>query len=171
MLTVIYTRKSRADEDAVSIEETLARHKETLLAFAARQSDLEISKIYEEVVSGDSLYARPRMLELLQAAENGEFEAVLCMDIDRLGRGATSEQGLILETFKAHDIKIITPRKVYDLNNELDEEYAEFETFMARRELKTIKRRLNNGTMKSLSEGCWLTVAPYGYNNTKGGKK
>ena len=171
MLTVIYLRKSRADEDAETVEDTLRRHKETLLEFAARHGELTISRIYEDVVSGDSLYARPAMLELLQAAEKDEFEAVLCMDIDRLGRGATSEQGIILETFKGHGIRIITPRKVYDLNNELDEEYAEFESFMARRELKTIKRRLHNGTMKSLEEGCWLTVAPYGYKQARVNKK
>lgn len=171
MLTAIYLRKSRADEDALTVEETLRRHKETLLEFAARQPDMQIYQIYEDVVSGDRLYARPQMLRLLEDAENELFDAVLCMDIDRLGRGATSEQGLILETFKNHDIRIITPRKVYDLNNDIDEEYAEFESFMARRELKTIKRRLHNGTLKSLQEGCYLVNAPYGYKNCKVNKK
>lgn len=171
MLTAIYLRKSRADEDALTIEDTLRKHKEILLNFVSLHPEMRIYKIYEDVVSGDSLYARPQMLQLLQDAEEELFDSVLCMDIDRLGRGATSEQGIILETFKAHDIKIITPRKVYDLNNDLDEEYAEFESFMARRELKTIKRRLHNGTLKSLSEGCWLTVAPYGYKNCKVNKK
>ena len=171
LLTAIYLRKSRADEAAETIEDTLRRHKETLLEFVSRQPNMEICKIYEDVVSGDSLYARPQMLKLLADAETGKFNAVLCMDIDRLGRGATSEQGIILETFKEHNIKIITPRKAYDLNNDIDEEYAEFESFMARRELKTIKRRLHNGTLKSLSDGCYLSNAPYGYKNTRINKK
>ncbi len=171
MLTAIYLRKSRADDSDESIEETLRKHHETLLAFASKNPLMQISEVFKEVVSGDSLYARPEMLRLLQAAENKAFEAVLVMDIDRLGRGATSEQGIILETFKYHGIKIITPRKVYDLNNELDEEYAEFETFMARRELKTIKRRLHNGTLKSVQEGCYLVNAPYGYKNCKVNKR
>lgn len=169
--TAIYLRKSRADETSETIEDTLRRHKETLLEFVSRQPNMEICEIYEDVVSGDSLYARPQMLKLLSDAETDKFNAVLCMDIDRLGRGATSEQGIILETFKTHNIKIITPRKVYDLNNDIDEEYAEFESFMARRELKTIKRRLHNGTLKSLSEGCYLSNAPYGYKNTRINKK
>ena len=160
LLTAIYLRKSRADEEAVTVEDTLRRHKEILLAFAEKQPNMTIYAIYEDVVSGDSLYARPQMLKLLADAETEAFNSVLCMDIDRLGRGATSEQGIILETFKNHNIKIITPRKVYDLNNDLDEEYAEFESFMARRELKTIKRRLHNGTLKSISEGCYLVNAP-----------
>lgn len=171
LITAIYLRKSRADEQAESVAETLRRHKETLLEFVSKQPNMQIYNIYEDVVSGDSLYARPQMLKLLEDAEAEKFNAVLCMDIDRLGRGATSEQGIILETFKEHYIKIITPRKAYDLNNDLDEEYAEFESFMARRELKTIKRRLHNGTLKSISEGCYLPPAPYGYKNARINKK
>ena len=171
LITAVYLRKSRADEQAETVEDTLRRHKETLLEFASKQPNIQICHIYEDVVSGDSLYARPQMLKLLEDVENEKFNAVLCMDIDRLGRGSTSEQGIILETFKNHYIKIITPRKVYDLNNDLDEEYAEFESFMARRELKTIKRRLHNGTLKSISEGCYLPPAPYGYRNVRVNKK
>lgn len=171
MITAIYLRKSRADSNDESVKETLRRHEETLLEFVKKNPNMKIYDTYKEVVSGDSLYARPQMLRLLRDAENEKFDSVLVMDIDRLGRGATSEQGIILETFKYHCIKIITPRKVYDLNNELDEEYAEFETFMARRELKTIKRRLHNGTLKSIKEGCYLANAPYGYKNCKISKK
>lgn len=171
LITAIYLRKSRADEEAVTVEDTLRRHKEILLAFAEKQPNMTIYAMYEDVVSGDSLYARPQMLKLLSDAETEVFNSVLCMDIDRLGRGATSEQGIILETFKNHNIKIITPRKIYDLNNDLDEEYAEFESFMARRELKTIKRRLHNGTLKSISEGCYVVNAPYGYKNARINKK
>ena len=33
------------------------------------------------------------------------------------------DQGLIIEAFKQAKTKIVTPRKVYDLNDEWDEEY------------------------------------------------
>lgn len=170
MNVAIYLRKSRAEENAVSLEDTLHRHKETLLEFA-KNNHLTILKIYEEVVSGESLYARPEMLQLLSEVENGKYDAVLVMDIDRLGRGAMSDQGVILETFKASDTKIITPRKIYDLNNEFDEEYTEFETFIARRELSLIKRRMQRGIQKSLEDGSYIANAPYGYKKTKVGKQ
>ena len=163
MNTVIYLRKSRADEQDESMEDTLRRHKETLLEFASKQPTMVIINIYEEVVSGDKLYSRPQMLKLLSDAEQGLFDAVLVKDMERLGRGSASEQGLILETFKRNDIKIITPREVLDLNNEHDEDYAEFKSFFARQELKTIKRRLRDGTIKSVKEGCHLWEPPYGY--------
>jgi len=162
----VYLRKSRSDSQNEDIGITLKRHKDALLEFAAKNSIIIVS-IYEEVVSGDSLYARPQMLKLLSDSEDGEFSSVLCMDIDRLGRGEMSDQGIILETFKANDICIITPRKIYDLNNELDEEYTEFETFMARRELKTIKRRLSRGLKKTIDDGGYIANAPYGYKKIR----
>lgn len=166
MDTGIYLRKSRAEELTDTTQETLKRHKETLLIFA-QQQQLNIIDTYEEVISGENLYTRCEMLRLLSDVELGKLEAVLCMDIDRLGRGSMSQQGIILETLKEANVKIITPRKTYDLNNDLDEEYTEFQTFFARRELKTIKRRLRQGINKSLLDGGYISNAPYGYENCR----
>jgi DNA invertase Pin-like site-specific DNA recombinase len=163
LTAALYLRKSRAEED-MPIAETLARHKDTLIRFAVA-NDIQITEVYEEVVSGDSLFARPAMLRLLDGID--AYDAVLCMDIDRLGRGNMKEQGIILETLKTADVKIITPRKVYDLNNEMDETYSEFESFMARQELKMIKRRMQRGIRKSAEEGCHMGTAPYGYRNVR----
>jgi DNA invertase Pin-like site-specific DNA recombinase len=139
----IYLRKSRADLEAEARGEgeTLAKHKKALLQ-VAKQQRLNIVKIRQEIVSGESLINRPEMMELLQEVERGLYNAVLVMDMDRLGRGNMREQGIILETFQKSGTKIITPRKVYDLQDEFDEEYSEFEAFIARKELKIITRRL-----------------------------
>lgn len=156
----IYLRKSRAEE--FHAEDTLKRHREILTEYA-RKNSITILRIYEEIISGESLHMRPQMLTLLHDVEHGDYDAVLCMDIDRLGRGAMSDQGIILETLKAADTKIITPRKTYDLNNETDETFSEFETFLARQELKAIKRRMQRGIRKTIQEGGYLANAPYGY--------
>ena len=168
----LYLRKSRSDDPDKSVEETLRRHREILERYAVENGiNLAPQDIYEEVVSGESLYSRPEMLRLLEAVESGRYSGVLCMDIDRLGRGKTSDQGIILETFKYSDTKIITPNRQYDLNNEFDEDYAEFEGFMAHRELKMIKRRMQRGIQKTIEEGGYLANAPYGYVSAKIGKK
>ncbi|MBB6216588.1 DNA invertase Pin-like site-specific DNA recombinase [Anaerosolibacter carboniphilus] len=162
----IYLRKSRADIEAETRGEgeTLRKHRQYLIRFA-QEKKLDIIEIKEEIVSGESLVHRPEMLALLQEVEAGKYEAVLCMDMDRLGRGNMQEQGLILDTFKKSATKIITPRKVYDLQNEFDEEYSEFEAFMARKELKIINRRLQRGRLRSIEEGNYLSpVPPYGYD-------
>ena len=158
----MYLRKSRAEELTDTVDETLKRHKVTLLEFA-KKNDLAVSEIYEEVVSGESLYTRPQMLKLLADVEHGLYDAVLCMDIDRLGRGSMSDQGVILETLKNSGTKIITPRKVYDLNNDIDETYSEFESFMARQELKVIKRRMQRGIRRTIEDGGYIANAPFGY--------
>lgn len=165
MNTLIYLRKSRADEEAErgGEFETLSRHKSTLLK-VAKEKNLNIVDIKEELVSGESVANRPKMLELLNEVERGIYDAVLVMDIDRLGRGNMQDQGLILDTFKKSNTKIITPRKTYDLNNEFDEEYSEFEAFMARKELKLITRRMQRGRLKSIEEGNFIaTNPPFGY--------
>lgn len=163
MNAAVYLRKSRAEE--FHAEDTLNRHREILTEFAAKNR-ITILRIYEEIISGESLCARPQMLALLADVEHGDYDAVLCMDIDRLGRGAMSDQGVILETLKAAGTKIITPRKTYDLNNETDETFSEFETFLARQELKAIKRRMRRGIQKTIQEGGYIANAPYGYRKT-----
>jgi len=146
MNVAIYLRKSRADVEAEKRGEgeTLAKHKKALLELT-KQKKLNVLKVYEEIASGESLVHRPEMMKLLQEVEKGLYEAVVCMDLDRLGRGNMKEQGIILETFRESGTKIITPRKTYDLLDEFDEEYSEFEAFMARKELKIINRRVQSG--------------------------
>lgn len=114
-----YLRKSRADDPGEPIETTLHRHREALLkCMESHGIHVAPEDVFEEVASGDSLYARPQMLRLLERVERGDYAGVLCMDIQRLGRGSMSDQGAILDAFKASRTKIITPSKVYDLSDE-----------------------------------------------------
>ena len=170
MDVLMYLRKSRAEELHDTTEETLRRHKEQLMDLSV-QRGYHIIATYEEVVSGESLYARPQMLALLSAVETGNFDAVLVMDIDRLGRGSMAEQGLIFDTFRRSKTRIITPEKVYDLSNDSDEEITELQSFIARRELKIIKKRLHRGVMKTFNDGYYIANAPYGYRKTKKDKR
>lgn len=156
----MYLRKSRADQEIERLEgegETLARHKNILFKLAEKNgiSENEI-EIYQEIVSGDSIQARPEIQRLIKDLWADKFEAVLVVEIERLARGNTSDQGTIAEVFKATNTKIITPVKTYDPNNEFDEEYFEFGLFMSRREYKTIRRRLLQGIEESVREGNYL---------------
>lgn len=168
-----YLRKSREDQEAEARGEgeTLAKHKNALLRLS-KEYNVTITKVFEEVVSGESLVHRPEMLEMLKEVEEVKWKSVWCMDVDRLGRGNMQEQGLIIEMFKKTRTKIVTPRKIYDLNDEFDEEYTEFEAFMARKELKIITRRLQGGRIRSIEDGNYLgTLPPYGYLIGKSNRK
>lgn len=165
----IYLRKSRADMEAEARGEgeTLARHEKTLLELS-RKMELSVTDIYREIVSGETIDARPEVRRLLSAVESREYDGVIVMDADRLARGDTVDQGIISRAFKLSGTKIITPRKVYDPNSEFDEEYFEFELFMARREYKIINRRIQRGRIASVNEGRFVgSTPPYGYDKVK----
>ena len=165
----IYLRKSRADLEAEAHGEgeTLARHERMLLDLA-QKLNLNVTQIYREIVSGETISARPVIQHLLKEVECGIWDGVLVVEVERLARGDTSDQGTISKTFKYSETKIITPVKTYDPSNEFDEEYFEFGLFMSRREYKTINRRLQAGRIASVKEGKYLgTTAPFGYNRIK----
>ncbi|WFR55401.1 recombinase family protein [Anaerocolumna sp. AGMB13025] len=165
----IYLRKSRADIEAESHGEgeTLLRHEKTLLDLA-RKLNLNVTEIYREIVSGETIAARPVMQLLLSEVEQGKWKGVLVMEVERLARGDTIDQGIVSQAFKFSNTKIITPVKTYDPSNEFDEEYFEFGLFMSRREFKTINRRIQRGRIASVKEGKYISsVAPYGYERIK----
>ncbi len=170
----LYLRKSRSDIEAEARGEgeTLARHEKALLELAQRLN-LNVTQIYREIVSGETIAARPVMQQLLTEVEHGVWTGVLVMEVERLARGDTVDQGIVAQTFKYSSTRIITPLKTYNPADEYDEEYFEFGLFMSRREYKTINRRLQRGRMASVKEGKYCgSVAPYGYSRVRlGGEK
>lgn len=165
MDVLMYLRKSRAEELHDTTDETVRRHKEQLYATAKRM-DLHVIMTFEEVRSGESLSSRPQALAMLEAISTGNYGGVLVMDVDRLGRSSMFEQGLIFDTFRRYGVKIITPNKVIDPNNDDDEDKFAIESVFARWELKAYKRRSRRGIDKSVDEGSYLANAPYGYKKT-----
>lgn len=167
----MYLRKSRKDLEAEEHGEgeTLARHL-NILEILAKNMKIAVfdEYIYKEIISGETIEARPRMQELLDKVEQGFFKGVLVVEIERLARGDSIDQGIVARAFKVGNAKIVTPVKIYDPNNEFDEEYFEFGLFMSRREYKTITRRLQTGRIMSAKEGKFVGSTPtYGYSKTK----
>lgn len=171
----MYLRKSRVDLEleAMGEGETLARHRKMLFDLAAKHEILpDQIEIYHELVSGDSISERPEMQRLLDDVCKRKYEAVLVVEIERLARGNTSDQGEVADAFQMSGTHIITPAKVYDPDNEFDQEYFEFGLFMSRREYKTIKRRLEAGKEEAVKEGNFIAPkAPYGFSILRRSKK
>jgi resolvase len=169
MNVAMYLRKSRADAEAEARGEgeTLARHQKILTDLAEKQG-LTVGAVYREIVSGETLASRPQMQRLLSEVEAGAWDAVLVVEVERLARGDTIDQGIVSQAFTLSNTKIITPIKTYDPNNEYDQEYFEFGLFMSRREYKTINRRLQRGRLESVKEGkCAGNKSPYGYERVR----
>lgn len=174
---VIYLRKSRADEEAEQIGEgeTLARHRKILTDLAARKG-LYIEKIYEEVISGETIEARPEIQKMIRECYEGKYKGILVVEITRLSRGNQGDAQTILDCLKYSNqnngLLVITPTKTYDVAHSTeDEEYMEFELFMSRREYKMIHKRMDRGKKQSVVEGNYMgSYRPYGYNILKGKK-
>lgn len=163
----IYLRKSRSDDPNSTVEETLERHEKILLE-TAKKMNLPISKIYREVVSGETISDRPQMQLLLDEVDKEVYSGVLVVEIERLARGNSIDQGIISQSFQLSDTKIITPNQTIDPNNEFDSENLEFGLFMSRREYKTINRRMQRGRLESVKEGKFVgNMAPFGYTRKK----
>ena len=167
----LYLRKSR-EEETETREATLARHERMLLDYCAHNG-LTVAETYREVVSGESLDARPEARAMLEAVAEGKFGGVAVIELERLSRGNQIDQVEIMETFKKSGTKIYTLNKVYDLagENEFDEEFFEFGLFMSRREYKIIKRRLIRGKKQAQKEGYYIgSSLPYGFGKVRGDK-
>lgn len=174
-LYAMYLRKSRADLEleALGEGETLAKHRALLEALAARHNiSMNQVTVYQELISGDSIDERPEMQRLLYDVFAKKYKGVLVVEIERLARGNTKDQGEVAEAFQTTNTLIITPAKVYDPNNEFDQEYFEFGLFMSRREYKTIKRRLEMGKLLAVQDGNYIpSTPPYGFDVERKSRK
>ena len=114
----LYLRKSRADLEAElrGEGETLARHEKMLIELAKRYG-FSIGKIYREIVSGESIDARPVVQQLLKDVQDGRWKGVLVVEVERLARGDTMDQGRVAKSFKYTGTKIITPIKMIQTMN------------------------------------------------------
>lgn len=171
---VIYLRKSRADVEAEKLGEgeTLARHKKILTELAARKG-LYVEKIYEEIVSGETIEARPEIQKMIQECYDGKYKGIIIVEVTRLSRGNQGDAQTIMDCLKYSNrnngVLVITPTKTYDVaHSQEDEEYMEFELFMSRREYKMIQKRMDRGKKQAVVEGNFMASArPYGYNIVK----
>lgn len=170
----MYLRKSRQDieMEKAGEEETLARHKRILTDLAARKG-LYVGEIYQEVVSGDTIQARPEIQRLIKDCYAGKWRGIIIVEVTRLSRGSQGDAQIIMDCLKYSNrnngLLVITPTKVYDVaHNSDDEEYMEFELFMSRREYKMIKKRMDRGRKQAVVEGNYMgSYRPYGYDILK----
>lgn len=151
----IYLRKSRADEG----EKDLEKHEMELVEITNKYNWKYIT--YKEIANSEYIDTRPKFKELLHdITENDLYDAVLVMDFDRLGRGEGGEQDKIRDIFKYSNTFVVTPDRIYNFNNEADEDYAKMKGFFANFEYTQIKRRLRRGKKSGAKKGQWTNGSP-----------
>lgn len=165
----IYLRKSRKDiekekegsEDIVS--DTLERHRKQLMELVRREKH-NLVDVFPEVVSGEYIIDRPEIQKMLRQVEENSVDAIVVMDLERLGRGDMFDMGTIYRTLFFTETLVITPTEVIDPTEENAELLFGIKSIVSRQELKNINRRLQGGRITSVNEGKFIgKKPPYGY--------
>ncbi len=161
-----YLRKSRSDNPDMTVEEVLAKHELILQEYTRNELGFDIpeNQIFREVVSGETIADRPVMKQLLALLETRRVKGVIVVEPQRLSRGDLEDCGKIINTFRYTNTLVITPPKIYDLNNEYDRKFFEMELTRGNDYLEYTKKILNRGRQASVKKGNFIgSIAPYGY--------
>lgn len=164
--TVAYLRKSRADGDSATVEEVLAKHEKMLQDYCLRvyNAPLPEDHIYREVISGETIAARPMMQKLIKGIQTKEIQGVLCVDLQRLSRGDLSDVGELSKLFQYSGCLIITPVRTYNVADEYDRKFFEMEIMHGNDYLEYIKKIMGRGRRQSVMDGNYISSSdPFGY--------
>ena len=172
-----YLRKSRSDDATLTVEEVLEKHERMLDEWAERNlgSKIPEENKFREVVSGETIDARPEMQKILKMIESPKVKGVLIKEVSRLGRPSLKEIGILSELFQYSNTLIITPERVFDLRNKYDKDAFEREMMRGNEYLEYFKEIQQNGRFASVAAGNFIgSIPPYGYEKiwiTDGKKK
>ncbi|MCU5024467.1 recombinase family protein [Bacillus cereus] len=165
----IYLRKSRVN-DGMNEEESLETHKQILLRIANKYN--WSYSLFEEIGSSASMDSRKELLKMLDAIQDGDFDAVLVMDQDRLSRDRY-DSVIIKKTLSENDTYIVTANEeCIDLNDRKDSLVTDIKSMAASWEYEQIAERMEHGKQASALKGNWVAgTVPLGYEYDRRTKK
>lgn len=174
---LIYLRKSRSDDPLLTVEEVLQKHETILNEWCERNMSGAIPEQnrFREVVSGETIEARPEMQKILTLIESPKIKAILCVEVQRLSRGDLEDAGRLIKLLRYTNTAVITPYKTYDITDEYDRDFFERELKRGNEYLEYTKKIMNRGKLLSVQQGNFIgSVPPYGFDKvwiTEGKRK
>ena len=163
---LIYLRKSRTDDPALTVAETVAKHEQMLDDYSMRTLGQLVPEEnrFREVVSGETIAARPEMQKVLHLIEQPKYKAILIVEPQRLSRGDLEDIGRLSKLLRYTRTVVITLQYSYDLEDERDRDYFERELKRGNEYLEYSKRIMANGRALSAERGNYTgSRDPYGY--------
>jgi len=161
MRCAIYARFSSDLQDARSITDQTALCRER----AQREGWAVVAEYSDAAISGSSLHNRPGLLDLMVAAQNKQFDAVLAEDIDRLSRDLEDSAGLY-KRLRSWGVKIITLA-----DGEVGTMQVGLKGLMANMFLENLALKTRRGHIGRLKAGRVPGGKLYGYDVVKGEEK
>lgn len=173
---LIYLRKSRTDDPALTVAETVAKHEQMLDDWCIRNLGELVPEHnrFREILSGETIAARPEMQKVLRLIEQPQFRAILIVEPQRLSRGDLEDIGRLSKLLRYTGTIVITLQYSYDLTDERDRDYFERELKRGNEYLEYSKRIMMNGRTLSAEQGNFAcSRKPYGYKRVfvKEGKR
>ncbi len=159
---ILYARKSTDSEDKQI--QSLGDQIKAMEAVAKTQK-LKIVETIKESKSAKSPYKRPEFDKMIKKLKNGEANAILCYQVDRLSRNPT-ENGLLQQLLQDGIIKHI---KTIDKSYESDDNSLLFsiEASMSNEYVRDLIKKVTRGSYSKADKG-WLPGRPgIGYLNSK----
>lgn len=163
---LIYLRKSRTDDPALTVSETVAKHEQMLDDYSMRIWGALVPERnrFREIVSGETIAARPEMQKVLRLIEQPCFRAILIVEPQRLSRGDLEDIGRLSKLLRYTGTIVITLQYSYDLTDERDRDYFERELKRGNEYLEYSKRIMMNGRNLSAEKGYYTgSRKPFGY--------
>lgn len=174
---IIYLRKSRTDDPALSVSETLSKHEQMLDDWCDQNLSDRVPEQnrFREVVSGETISARPEMQKVLRLIEQPKYKAILIVEPQRLSRGDLEDIGRLTKILRYTNTIVITRMYSYDLDDERDREFFERELKRGNEFLEYSKKIMMNGRILSAERGNYIgSRRPFGYKRvfkSENGKK
>lgn len=165
---VKYLRKSRADDPLLSVEEVLAKHEQQINEWLAQvlpdHGQIPEENTFREVVSGETIDGRPKMMALLRLVEDPKIKAIVCKEPSRLSRGDLQDIGYLVKILRYTNTLVLTPRGSYDLRDDRDREQFERELMRGNDYLEYQKKIMFDGKLLAVKSGQYIGMrAPYGF--------
>ena len=164
---VLYARKSRSDDPKLTVEEVLRNHEQELDDWCERNLGGKIAEKqrYKEVVSGEKISERPELQKVLQEIEKPNIKYIVTNEPSRLSRGYLDEIGYLVKLLRYNKITVITPFKIYNLEDKYDRENFERELKQGNEYLEYYKFIQKRGKDIKISNGEYIgAIRPYGYD-------
>lgn len=155
---IFYKRKSSDSEDKQIL--SLGSQDRVIRETIANFDKFEIIGNYEESKSAKAP-GRPKFNEMCERIEKGEAKNIICWQLNRLARNSV-DGGRIIWLVQNYGVKIITPSKIYDVNDILLM-YVEFA--MSNQFINDLKKNVARGMKDKLDVGKFPACAPIGYYN------
>ncbi len=168
MRTVGYVRVSTEEQKEEGY--SLAAQRRQIQGFCQGKR-WELLHIYaDEGKSGKDVKGRPALQELLAAAKRHEFDAVVIVKLDRLGRNTRELLGLVEDYFTKNSVRLVSIAEGIDPTTATGEFTLTILAGLSQMERKQIGQRTKVGMAEAKRQGKHMGRVGYGWRMGENGE-